>query len=304
MVEALVNMALLMACGVAWRAARPGQLDVDQVRRALTGLVYYLLLPALIVKVLWKVPLDIDTPRVAFCAAMGVLSCLLVTGWICRACKLSPATAGAIILAAAFPNATYLGLPVLESIFGNVGRSVAIQYDLFACTPLLLTVGILVAQQYGAAANNGPSMWRGMMRVPALWAAMFAVAMNLGGAPLPRMASQALNMMSGAVAPLMLIVLGLSLRWESMRRDIARPIALVVVAQLVIMPAIVWFVAGQVGLTGNFRVATILEAAMPSMVLGLVICDRYGLDTNFYAAAVTATTVASFITLPVWFWML
>jgi predicted permease len=137
--------------------------------------------------------------------------------------------------------------------------------------------------------------------VPALWAAVFAVAMNLGGAPLPRLVMQALNMMSGAVAPLMLIVLGLSLRWESLSRDYARPIALVAAIQLVAMPAVVWFVAGQVGLTGNFRIATILEAAMPSMVLGLVICDRYGLDTNFYGAAVTITTLLSFATLPIWF---
>jgi hypothetical protein len=301
--EALINMALLMACGVAWRAARPGQLDVDQVRRALTGLVYYVLLPALILKVLWKAPLDIDTPRVAFAAAIGVLSGILLSGWACRMCKLAPGMTGAIILASAFPNATYLGLPVLESVFGSVGRSVAIQYDLFACTPLLLTVGILVAQQHGSASGT-PSLVKGIFRVPALWAALVAVGMNFGQVPLPRMMLQSLNMMGGAVAPLMLIVLGLSLRWESLNRSYAQPIALVAAIQLVAMPAIVWFVAGQIGLSGHFRVATILEAAMPSMVLGLVICDRYGLDTNFYGAAVTATTVMSFASLPIWFALL
>lgn len=300
MIEALVNMALLMACGAAWRATRPAGLDVDQARRALTGLVYYVLLPALILKVLWKVPLDIDTPRVAFSAAIGVLSGILLSGWICRLCKLTPAMTGAIILAAAFPNATYLGLPVLESIFGSVGRSVAIQYDVFACTPLLLTVGILVAQQHGTG-SNGQSMLKGILRVPPLWAALVAVVMNLADVPLPRTLLQTLNMMGGAVAPLMLIVLGLSLRWDALRRNYWRPIALVAVIQLVLMPAIVWGVADYVGLSGNFRIATILEAAMPSMVLGLVICDRYGLDTNFYAAAVTATTAMSFITLPIWF---
>lgn len=300
MIEALVNMALLMACGAVWRATRPAGLDVDQARRALTGLVYYVLLPALILKVLWKVPLDIDTPRVAFSAAIGVLSGILLSGWICRLYKLMPAMTGAIILAAAFPNATYLGLPVLESMFGSVGRSVAIQYDVFACTPLLLTVGILVAQQYGTG-SNGQSVLKGILKVPPLWAALFAVVMNFADIPLPRTLLQALNMMGGAVAPLMLIVLGLSLRWDALRRDYWRPVALVAVIQLVVMPAIVWGVADYVGLSGNFRVATILEAAMPSMVLGLVICDRYGLDTNFYAAAVTATTAMSFVTLPFWF---
>jgi predicted permease len=47
-----------------------------------------------------------------------------------------------------------------------------------------------------------------------------------------------------------------------------------------------------------------MEAAMPSMVIGIVLCDRYGLDTGLYAAAVTLTTLLSLFTLPVWSGML
>jgi hypothetical protein len=44
-----------------------------------------------------------------------------------------------------------------------------------------------------------------------------------------------------------------------------------------------------------------MEAAMPSMVLGIVFCDRYNLDVGLYATAVTVTTVFSLATLPVWY---
>jgi predicted permease len=40
---------------------------------------------------------------------------------------------------------------------------------------------------------------------------------------------------------------------------------------------------------------------MPSMVLGIVICDRYRLDTALYAMVVTLTTALSLVTLPAWF---
>ncbi|NIQ12640.1 MAG: AEC family transporter, partial [Gammaproteobacteria bacterium] len=40
---------------------------------------------------------------------------------------------------------------------------------------------------------------------------------------------------------------------------------------------------------------------MPSMVIGIVICDHYKLDTGIYAAAVTVTTLLSLISLPLWF---
>ena len=52
------------------------------------------------------------------------------------------------------------------------------------------------------------------------------------------------------------------------------------------------------------RLALVLEAAMPSMLLGLVFCERFKLDTAFYAAAVTLSTVLSIITLPYWFVLL
>ena len=41
MLDVLLQMAFLIVCGVVWRAAKPGGLDVDKIRQALTGLVYY-----------------------------------------------------------------------------------------------------------------------------------------------------------------------------------------------------------------------------------------------------------------------
>ncbi len=303
MLDVLLQMAFLVVCGVVWRVAKPGGLDVDQIRQALTGLVYYLLLPALVLNVLWQAPLSLDTPRIALSAASGVIGGLLLSWAICRQRQMPHAVIGTVMLAAAFPNATYLGLPVLEAVLGPPGRNVAIQYDLFACTPLLLTLGMSVAQYYGAQATP---MHRAaaILKTPPLLAAAFAVVLNLAGVPLPAVIHNWLGLMGGAVSPLMLIALGLSLRWDTLRIAHAWPILIVVVIQLALMPIWVWLAALLFGLSGNTLAGVVLEAAMPSMVLGIVICDRYGLDINLYAAAVTATTVLSFVSLPLWFGLL
>ena len=70
--------------------------------------------------------------------------------------------------------------------------------------------------------------------------------------------------------------------------------------QLFIAPLIVWGTAQVVGLDGMILMGAVMEAAMPSMVIGIVLCDRYGLDTGLYAAAVTLTTLLSLFTLPMW----
>jgi len=75
----------------------------------------------------------------------------------------------------------------------------------------------------------------------------------------------------------------------------------VVVISLFIVPTSVYFMGELIGLTDQVALATVLIAAMPTMVFGIIICERYQLDSELYAAAVTLTTVCSLISLPLWF---
>lgn len=300
MISAVTQMGALILCGLAWRVLRPGGLDADSTRQALTGTVYYLLLPALVLAVLWKTSLGLDSVRISLVAAVVVLFSLLAIALLCRLCVNTPAAAGALMLAAGFPNATYLGLPVLQRLYGEQGRSIAIQFDLFACTPLLLTVGILIARRFG---NRGPNEhWlSGLVRVPPLWAAAAGVTLNLTGVAFSPWLERWLEMMAVSVAPLMLFSLGLGLRLDTWRWRHVPALMPVVVLQLLLMPLVAWALAQSLGLTGTLRTGVVLEAAMPSMVLGIVLCDRFGLDTGLYAAAVTLTTAVSLLTLPLWY---
>ncbi len=296
----LGQMALLVCVGLLWQWWRPGGLDAGSTRKAITGVVYYLLLPALVLLVLWQADLGLDSLRISLAASVGVLAAMLLSAGLCRVCGMPRASAGAAMLAASFPNATYLGLPVLEGVLGPWARSVAIQYDLFACTPLLLTVGILAAQRMGEAAT-GLRTWFGFIRVPALWAAVLAVVLNVYQAPIPELLKGALERLSSGVVPLMLLAVGMSLRADVLRSRRVGALLPIIGIQLFVMPALVWLVADAAGLQGKVLTAVVLEGAMPSMVLGIVICDHYGLDTSLFAAAVTVTTALCFFTLPFWF---
>ncbi len=299
MITVLLQMAAIIVCGVLWRWLRPGGMDLQAMRRALTDLVYYLLLPALVLQVLWRSPLGVDAVQVAILAAVGVIAGMLLMWMVCRMCRMPRAAAGALLLATMFPNATYLGLPVLEATLGPWASRVAIQYDLFACTPLLFTLGIVIAHHYGGQGRGGP-MWLFVLRIPPLWAALLAVVLNLGDVPSPVVVDGVLRILASGVVPLMLFSLGLSLTWQRARWRQLPSVIPVIVIQLVLVPLIVLGLAGVMGIKGGLLSAVVLEAAMPSMVLGIVICERYGLDNGLYATAVTATTVVSLLSLPLW----
>jgi predicted permease len=299
MISVLVQMGLLILCGVAWRIIRPGGLDADQTRLVLTTVVFNLLLPALVLSVLWQASIGLETLKISLFGTAIISFGAFATWLISWVWRINRKQLGAAMLAIAFPNVTYLGLPLLEQTFGPWARSIVIQIDLFAGTPLLLTLGILIARHYG---DTGPSkqdsMLRSLLVNPPVWSAVLALALNFNGAPPPPWLDQLLDKLSAAVIPLMLISLGLGLSWHSWHyRNV--PVAAVVLAlKLAVMPIFGFALASELGFGGDKLSALVLEAGMPSMLLGVVYCDRYRLDTAFYAMAVALTTLCSMISLP------
>lgn len=303
MYQAIANAAFLILAGVLWRWLRPFGTDADQMRRSLTSLVYGFLLPALVLLVLWRAPLGVEALQVAFVAASCVLGGLLLAWLWFRCCRSSNRIMGTVLLAAGWGNFTYLGLPVLEGTLGEWARSVAIQYDLFAATPLLLTLGILMASRLGGtAAPRG--LLRELVMVPPIWAAVAGVTFNLAGIAMGEWLAQLLEMLATGVVPLMLFSTGLALRWAAGFREKVRVVIPVLLIRLLLIPLLVLGLAVLLGMDGSLRTAVVLEAAMPSMVLGLVLCDRFGLDTSLYAEIVVLTTALAAFTLPAWFALL
>ncbi len=301
--QAIATAAFLILSGVLWRLIRPFGGEADTMRQALTSLVYVYLLPALVLLVLWRAPLGLDAVRIAFISAGCILTGMAMA-WIWFRQRRTPdRTLGTVLLAAGWGNFTYLGLPVLEGALGSWARAVAIQFDLFAATPLLLSLGIILASRFGdQAAPDG--VFKELIRVPPIWAALAGVTLNVLRVPMGQWVEQLLEMLAAGVIPLMLFSTGLALRWVSGWQERIPAIMPVMAIRLLLVPALVWVLAGALGVEGKLRTAVVLEAAMPSMVLGLVICDRFGLDTRLYAEIVVLSTAAAAITLPIWFRLL
>jgi predicted permease len=298
----IAQMAAMVLVGLWWQWAKPGGWEAGQARGALTTLVYYVLLPALVLAVLWRAPLGVESLHIAGLAALGVLASMGLMAVLAHFMPLTRGQKGALLLAASFPNATYLGLPVLESLYGDFGRAVAVQYDLFACTPLLLSVGIALAVYYGQPEEGKAHApwWHGVLKVPALWAAILAILLNFSGTPFPEALRGILDRLGAGVVPLMLIALGMGLRLDALKPAALLRVSPVLLIQLAFAPALVLAAGLGLGLEAPLLTAMVLEAGMPVMVLGLVLCDRYGLDTGLYAAAATLSTLLSLLTLPFW----
>ncbi|HEY0906874.1 MAG TPA: AEC family transporter [Methylophilus sp.] len=300
MLEVMLQMALLIVTGMVWQRLAPNHISALSHRRALTDLVFYILLPALVIDVLWQAPFDRDTFKIAL-TAVSRLAVNVALMWLClRALRLSRAQQGALLLAATFPNATYLGLPVTSEVLGDWTHAVVLKFDLFACTPILLSLGMLMAQHYGHSTQRLHPL-RELSRVPPIWALLLASMLNLTQTPEPAILAHALHTLAGGVVPLMLIALGMSIRWDTFSISLLPKLLPVCLLALLIGPLVAHTVAQAFTLDHTVVTAVTLLAAMPTMVFGIIICERYQLDGALYAAAVFTTTLLSLLTLPLWF---
>jgi predicted permease len=109
-----------------------------------------------------------------------------------------------------------------------------------------------------------------------------------------------LERLSAAVIPLMLIALGMGLNWNSLRWRNAPLSTLVLVCRLAVVPCIGVMLGQRLGFSGDKLAALVMEAGMPSMMLGVVFCDRYRLDTAFYSMIVILSTVVGMFSVEFW----
>jgi predicted permease len=291
---ARIVLTLLAMVGVGWllRAARV--LSADDAT-PIHAVIIYVGLPALIFQAVHPASLDPELAIVAVIAWV-VFAVTAATAWlITRALRLPNRIAGGFILAGSLGNTGYIGYPVSQTILGDAGLVRAIFYDVFGTVGALLAVGLLIAQRYGDRVGPRINILSEILRFPAVLALLAALALR--PFPVPEAVSSGLDALASLVVPLIMISVGLSLQ---VKRLGERPLVLGALGavRLLLAPLVALAIGGLL-LDDPAAVRLVaLEAGMPVMMLTIVIGARFGLDTEFLAAAVVLTTIASVATIP------
>jgi predicted permease len=271
------------------------------LRHALSAAVLNFFLPALAFNLISTAPVDKSFLAIPVTAALvtliGMAAAYLVYRLLPWFNRIDRPAFGVMILASAFGNVTYLGLPVITGMLGAKFGYVAIIYDLLAATPILLTVGVFVAARYGSGkdVSFNTSLQR-VLKLPPLWGVAAGAFVQALGLTVPQVAQDAAGLMGRAVIPIMTFTVGLALDFKDLRRmGIAVPALFL---KLFLAPVLAWWIGSHAGLTAEQLRAVTIEGAMPVMVLSLVIADEFQLDVPLAAGCIAVSTAALFFTLP------
>ena len=285
---------------LGWLARRVGVLRPKD-GPMLVQIVLYLALPALVLRLMVTSELDAKlalVPVVGY-AVHGVL--LAVMFAVARVRGLDRSTTGALVVATAVGNTGFFGIPLIAASGPNLSVAAAIMFDTFCTGILTWTSTVWIGGRFGdPTADTAPTngMWRNLL-LPPTWALAVGLALNLAGVrDLPDVLDRPLQILGGAVLPLVLIYAGLVIEWDGVR-GAWREVGLTAIGRFAIAPVVGLGVALALGLDGDVLRTVVLMTAMPTAMMSLVIGGWFKLRTDVIAGAVVTTTLLATAMLPI-----
>ena len=228
----------------------------------------------------------------------AVIAALIVSKIVSAIVKLPPEKAGIFAFMLVFGNTGFIGLPVLNGLFGSeavfYGALCDSSYDIF-----MFTIGITLIRN-GASDHNmklGETL-KGLIN-PCLIGVLIGLTLYICGITLPEIAVP-VERIGNVTSPLAMIVVGSHLAHVNMKELFASGYSwLVVLMKLIVFPLIALGIIKLTIGTGSLLASVVvMQAAMPVAMLSVIFSERYNGDVKFASSGVMLTTLMCIITIP------
>jgi predicted permease len=218
----------------------------------------------------------------------------IVSYFILKRLNLDDITLWSVLVTVMIANTAFMGYPVTLGIFGQEGFLRAIFCDM-ATLCIFLILSFVLILKFGGTARTAV---RKITLFPPLWAVVLGLVFNFLNIPIGAVIDNTVNYLGQGAIPLIMIALGLSIDFSALSRSKSM-IAFTSVMKLMFFPLVAFLIATKIGLVDLQYTISIVEAAMPSGMMSLLLSITYKLDYELTSDCILINTVISLITLPV-----
>ncbi len=235
------------------------------------------------------------------CGFLELLAGVVVAALVARALRLRVGTGWrTFTLTAGVQNYAFFVIPIVQMLFsapGDPTMGVLFIHNM-GCELFVWSLGVVLI--CGGAKNlRLASLLRGPLLAVcvSLLLAWSGLGQYVAQPPLMKAAE-----MIGAVAtPVCLILFGCSMYDLSRRfRWQPRMLSAGLLARLVLAPALILLLAWALPLDPLVRRIMVIQSAIPSAVIPVILARRFGGQPDVGTQILLATTLCSFLTLPIW----
>jgi predicted permease len=264
----------------------------DEFWAGLEKLVYYVLFPALLFTSTARAPLDFSATGKLLQVTLGAAICGIALTWLGKPFIRTGPMVFESGAQTAFRFNSYIGLALASRLAGDQGTSL-----------MALVIGFAVplcnAAAVHALVHKSGGLFKGLMNNPLLVATAGGLIFNLLGLHLPEIAGATLTRIGNASIACGLIAVGAGLRLSGLRESKVLAAYLLAI-KLFALPLIGYLAARWIGLTGTQAQIALVFCALPTASSCYVLAARMGGNGPYTAFLVSASTVLSMFTLPLW----
>ncbi len=281
-------MFLLMAVGFALyktkRIDEPGS-------RSIASALLYAVMPATLINSLLLERTPANTALLARSTLAAAAAMLLSVA----AARLIYRKSGVEAFAAAFSNAGFVGIPLVQAVFGADASFCIVGYMVLLCF-LQYTYG--VALLTGEALSFRPAA---LAKNPVIWGTAIGLALYFSGfgSSLPSLLTSFLGSLAGLNAPLGMILLGVYLAQSELGATFTTPRLYGLCAvRLVLIPLLTAALLFLLPLSHELKLCLLIASAAPVGAGAATYAQLFGGDYRYAGQAVALSSLLSVATLP------
>ncbi len=272
--------------------------------KTLNLFVIYIALPALSLYYIPKIDLSIKLLYPIGIAWIGFLIAFLFFSLLGNTLGWSRKLIGCLTLTAGLGNTSFVGFPIIETLFGKKGLETAIIVDQPGTFVVLSTLAFVVASLYSNKEVSFPILVKKIAFFPPFITFVMACVMNICGFDFSDVMQLVFQKLGATVTPVALLAVGLQLKFDRNSKH-WQFLGLGLFFKLMLMPAF-FYILYVLLLHQNSEMIqiSITESAMAPMITGAILASTYGLKPKLSSMMVGFGIPISFITIAFWHWFL
>lgn len=288
-------MSIFLIIGIGYFLKRIDFLSEEDVH-PLNKIVMYVFLPCMIFEALYNADLTLILKLgiLPFASLFSSFITGLISYFILKRLGFDDKKLWSVLITVMIANTAAIGYPITLGIYGEAGFLRAIFCDIASLITFLLLSFVLTLKFEGSAKKS----IKKIALFPPVWALILGILLNLANIPIGGILENTIDYLGQGLTPLIMIALGLSLDLSAIRRSKSM-IAFTSIMKLLFFPFIVFLFVSQIGLSNLELSIPVVQAAMPSAMLSLLLAITYKLDYELTSDCILINTLVSLITIPI-----
>ena len=286
----IIIVSIIVMILIGFFSKKVNLISSDDVE-TLNNIVVNIALPCMIFQALY-------VARTSLFATLYMLICSLIVGaityFILKIAGWESRKIWTIVVCVVLGNTGFLGYPVTSGIFGAEGMIRAVFCDI-STSILFISLSVILIILFEGDIRQA---LRKILIFPPLWAIILGLLFNIFSIPITTVGETVVDYLAGATVPLIMISLGLSLNIEGLKNHLLE-VSFASLMKLIVFPLIGLAVMALLGITGLNHTIGLIEAAMSSAMLCLVLAINHKLDIDLTSDCLFTSTLFALVTIPV-----